>query len=69
MKGRIFPIGDALHISMLDRIIVNVIDMVDIILFVSYRMFPKSALPYSALIFLYPTAGAVLVFRQLPGEC
>lgn len=48
MKGRIWPIADFGDVTMLDRIVVNIVDMAFEIVFVANQVFPKSPLPQGA---------------------
>lgn len=49
------PIGGAGHVSVLDRIPMNAIQVMDKIPFVADAMFPKSALPNGLFIFALAT--------------
>ncbi len=51
MKRRPRPIGYALHMAMLARVVVDVIDMTVEIGLVADAMFPITALPNTAFVF------------------
>jgi hypothetical protein len=48
MERRIRPIGDAVHMAVLHRIPMDVIEMPVEILLIAKRVFPKTPLPYRA---------------------
>ena len=45
MKRGVWPVGHSRYVTMLDRVVMNVIDVALKIGIVTYQMLPKSALP------------------------
>lgn len=71
MDTAVRPIHRALHIPMLDRVVMGVIDMSCIIPFVANAMFPKSRLPNRLFLFMPSPRGhgrAIFCFDLL-GQC
>ncbi len=58
------PVRHPRDIPVLDRVVVDVIDMALEILVIPYRMLPKPPLPYTPLPFVQTAFGAAFDFRK-----
>ena len=62
------PIGWADDVTMFDRVVMDVIDVVTKVVFVLQGMFPKSALPHTSLAFALATGVDAFGFGDVSGK-
>ena len=62
------PVFNTFNPAMLDRIPMDIIDMLSKITFIPDHMFPKSPLPQTAFASFLPTYGNSFGFGYLPGK-
>ena len=65
MKGRIRPIPHAFDVSVFQRIDMNIINMVLVISFITYPVFPKMPLPNATLTRRLAHGGAAFGFDRI----
>ena len=68
MKRRIWPVANPTHVSMFDRIEMNVVSMPRKILFIAQSMLPIAPLPNAAFALFRAARGPALVGRQTARE-